>query len=58
MRTITVTIEFPALDNLVSYLRENEQARIDAATAQVKKLTAVLEKSQTELKASEAPTTT
>ena len=33
--TIAISIDFPALDNLVAWLRENEQQQIDALTEQL-----------------------
>lgn len=52
-RTITFRIDFPALDNLVAYLRENgtlqTQQQIDAITDQVRQVTAQLKQSATRL---------
>lgn len=42
---VKVSVAFPALDNLVAYLRENEQPKIDAITAQVGSLTKALKTS-------------
>lgn len=38
-RTFILRVDFPALDNLVAFLRENQQAEVDAITAQVGALT-------------------
>lgn len=34
-RNIVIRIDFPALDNLVTYLKDNAQEKIDAITAQL-----------------------
>jgi hypothetical protein len=44
-RAITLRVEFPALDNLVLYLREREQWKVDAITAQVRKMNDTLKQS-------------
>lgn len=46
-RQLSVTIQFPALDALIAYLREHDdfENKINAATVQVQELTAALKKS-------------
>ena len=48
-RPFIVTIEIPALADLVAYLRESDQAHLDAVTATVEGLTARLNQSRTQL---------
>ncbi len=43
--TIVIRVDFPALDNLVTYLRETEQSAVDATAASVGQLTARLKTS-------------
>lgn len=33
---VVIRIEFPALDNFVAFLRDNEQRKIDAMTAEIR----------------------
>ncbi len=54
-RTLRVTVDFPALDNLVAFLRENQQQQIDQLVTQVGALTQKLKQSGDKL--SEAITT-
>jgi hypothetical protein len=46
---VIVRVDFPALDNLVVYLKEREQGKIDALTAEVQELTGRLQQSSTTL---------
>ena len=50
-RTITVKVEFPALDALVEYLkqRDNQQAEIDRLSSQVAQATGALKQSTASL---------
>ena len=47
---IVIRVDFPALDNLVALLRDNQQAEIDATTATIKGLTQRLKTSSDKLK--------
>lgn len=49
-RTITIRVEFPALDALVAYLQDQQQKQLDALTAQVTELTEALKQSTAGLK--------
>jgi hypothetical protein len=49
--TIHVEVDFPALADLVAYLRDNQQAAIDAATTAVTDATAKLKNSTDALSA-------
>ena len=51
IRTITIHIDFPALDRLVTFLENNDQAAIDAATEAVKAATVNLKQSSQALSA-------
>ena len=44
-KTLTIHVDFPALDNLVAFLRDNQQSKIDATTAAIEQLTTRLGKS-------------
>ena len=44
-----IRIEIPALSEYVAYLRENNQGKLDDATASLKELQARLDKSKTRL---------
>jgi hypothetical protein len=50
--SIVFRVDFPALDNLVLYLQNQQQAKIDAMAAAVKDLTAQLQKSGASLEGS------
>ncbi len=50
--TVVVRIDFPALADLVQYLKNRQQTELDALAAQVKELTAKLKRSSTELQGS------
>lgn len=43
--SFTIRVDFPALDNLVNFLREDQQKQVDAVTARVRTLTARLKAS-------------
>ncbi len=49
-RTLKVQIEFPALDNYVAFLRENQQAEIDQLTTQIGLLAQKLKQSNADLR--------
>jgi len=42
---VVVRIDFPALDNFVAFMREDEQQQVDAMTAEVRGLTTQLKTS-------------
>lgn len=48
-RSIVVRIDFPALSDFVTYLRERQQTQVDAIAAAVSAATARLKQSQTAL---------
>jgi hypothetical protein len=48
-----ININFPALDNLVSYLQNDQQRQVDALTTQVETLTSALSKSTVGLQTAE-----
>lgn len=52
---LTIKIEFPALDDLITYLelRDIQQSQIDGLVAQVEDLTKKLNQSETTLKGAE-----
>ena len=54
LRNINISVSFPALDDLVAYLktRDDQQKQIDALTAQVGELTKGLQQSESALKGS------
>lgn len=47
--SFTIRVDFPALDNLVNFLREDQQKQVDAVTARVGTLTARLKTSSDSL---------
>ncbi len=49
LRILTVVIQIPALDRLVTYLETKDQAVVDAATTQVQALTQRLAAANTKL---------
>ena len=54
LRNINISVSFPALDDLVAYLktRDDQQKQIDALTAQVGELTKGLQQSESALEGS------
>lgn len=51
--TLNIRIDFPALSDLVTFLREQNQGKVDALTAQVSDLAARLKTSSSALKETE-----
>lgn len=51
--TLSIRIDFPALSDLVTFLREQNQGKIDALTAQVSDLAERLKTSSSALQATE-----
>lgn len=52
LKDVTVTIDFPALADLVAYLRSQQQSQVDALTAKVTELTTSLTKATSGLQGS------